>query len=208
MHAISRVSGLAATVALVLGATAPTQAQASPHSAPQAKIDAPATYTTTILVEDLDARGHVIASETIKGRPESIGTPQTIKGGARPLMDSGGGGLPSASGCRTLTVTNKTTTTLGFTAFKFITETSWCWNLKQDKTTLNSAVVRVADVDAQYRYRGLNNTFNQNIAHGKRVYRQGFFENCVVKYGCIGAYYPSNDSSVFASGMWSWTTNG
>jgi hypothetical protein len=205
MNRILRHSGLALALAAVvstLAATGPALAR------PAARADAPATYTTTIVVTDLDASGHVLATETIQGRPQPLGTPLTIKGSPRPLLDSGVGGLPSPSGCRTLTVTNKTTTTLGFTAFKFITETSWCWNLKQLRTDLNGVVVRVADVDSQYRYRGLNNSFNANIENGKRVYRQGFFENCVVKYGCINAYYPSNDSRVYASGMWSWTTNG
>ena len=206
MHHILRRSGLALAVTALVGtmvaATAPAQARSATRT------DAPATYTTTIVVTDLDANGHVLATETYHGQPEPLGTPQTVKGSARPLLDSGGGGLPSPSGCRTLTVTNKTSTTLGFTAFKFITETSWCWNLKQLRTDLGSVVVRVADVDAQFRYRGLINSFNQTIDNGKRVYRQGFFENCIAKYGCINAYYPSNDSRVYASGMWTWTTNG
>jgi hypothetical protein len=210
MDRIMRRSGLAlalitvvSTMAVTLGVTT-----ASAQAGPVARGDAPATYTTTIVVRDLDAHGNVVATETITSDPQPLGSPQTIRGSARPLLDSGGGGLPSPSGCRTLTVTNKTTTTLGFTAFKFITETSWCWNLKQLKTTLNWVDVRVADVDSQYRYRGLNNAFNQNIDNGKRVYRQGFFENCIVKYGCINSYYPSNDSRVYASGMWTWETNG
>jgi hypothetical protein len=196
-------------VALVTGLSgAAGAAQARPVAQPLARADVPATYTTTIVVTDLAPDGAVLSTHTIKGDPQPLGTRQTITGSARPLLDSGQGGLPSPSGCRTLTVTNKTTTTLGFTAFKFITETGWCWNLAQLKTTLTGVEVRVADVDAQYRYRGVANSFNQNIQNGKRVYRQGFFENCVVKYGCIGAYYPSNDSRVYASGMWTWTTNG
>ena len=200
-----RFSGLTLAVVAVLGVTA---ASSETAHATGARVDVPATYTTTIVVDDLDAHGNVIATQTIKGQPQAIGTPQTIRGSARPMFDTGGGGLPSPSGCRSLTVTNKTTTTLGFTAFKFITETSWCWNLKRLRTDLTGVQVRVADVDSQYRYRGLNNSFNQNIQNGKRVYRQGFFENCIVKYGCINAYYPSNDSRVYASGMWTWTTNG
>ena len=205
MNRIRRLSGLALAGIVSVG-TIVTSSGPSQAGAPQT--DAPATYTTTIVVEDLDAQGHVVGSQTIKSQPQPLGTSQTIRGSARPLLDTGVGGLPSLSGCRTLTVTNKTTTTLGFTAFKFITEVSWCWNLKQARTTLNSVEVRVADVDAQYRYRGLSNSFNQSIDNGKRVYRQGFFENCIVKYGCINAYYPSNDSRVYDSGLWSWTTNG
>jgi hypothetical protein len=207
MRRILRFSGLGtALVAMAALTTAIPPAYADPQ--PAGGIGAPATYTTTIVVRDLDAAGHVVAAETITRPPQPIGTPQRIRGSARPLLDAGAGGLPSPSGCRTLTVTNKTTTTLGFTAFKFITETGWCWNLKKLKTTLNGVNVRVADVDSQYRYRGLNNSFNQTITYGKRTYRQGFFENCIVKYGCINSYYPSNDSRVFATGMWAWYTNG
>jgi hypothetical protein len=205
MNRILKRSGLTLALTAVVSTIAATGAA---PAQPATRVDAPATYTTTIVVTDLDASGHVLATETIHGQPQPVGTPQTIKGSPRPLLDSGQGGLPSPSGCRTLTVTNKTTTTLGFTAFKFITETGWCWNLRQLRTDLNSVEVRIADVDSQYRYRGLNNSFNQNIDNGKRVYRQGFFENCLVRYGCINAYYPSNDSRVYASGMWTWTTNG
>ncbi len=194
---------LATLVTVLTAATLPAHAVQRVGRA-----DLPATYTTTIVVSDLAPDGTVVSTQTIKGEPQPLGTQQTLSGSARPLLDSGAGGLPSPSGCRTLTVTNKTTTTLGFTAFKFITETGWCWNLAQQRTTLTGVEVRVADVDPQYRYRGLVSSFNQNIQNGKRVYRQGFFENCIVKYGCIGSYYPSNDSRVYASGMWTWTTNG
>ncbi len=204
MKGTLRLPGLA--LAFVVSSCLLAEGATPAHADGQTRVDAPATYTTTIVVQDLDARGHVTATETIKGQPQPIGTPQTTNGS--PLLDAGGGGLPSGQGCRTLTVTNKTTTTLGFTAFKFITETSWCWNLSQDRTDLHGVIERAQDVDSQYRYRGLNNSFNQTISHGKRVYRQGFFENCIPRYGCIGAYYPVNESKVFSSGMWSWTTNG
>jgi len=195
---------LALVVTLAVVALAPADGATTrvPH------VDPPATYTTTIVVSDLDADGHVVASHTINGAPQPLGTRQTIKGSPRPFLDSGVGGLPSSSGCRALTVTNKTTTTLGFTAFKFITEVHWCWNLAQRRTTLNDVQVRVADIDSQYRYRGVINAFNDAIPDGKRVYRQGHFENCITHYGCINAYYPSNDSRVYDSGMWSWTTSG
>jgi hypothetical protein len=206
MNQLLRRSGL--TLALVVALATAGLLRADTATAGAPRVDPPATYTTTIVVEDLDADGHVMATQTIKGEPQPVGTRETIKGSPPPLLDTGVGGLPTLSGCRTLTVTNKTTTTLGFTAFKFITETGWCWNLKQGRTTLTGVEVRVADVDGQYRYRGLNNSFNQVINDGMRVYRQGFFENCVVKYGCINSYYPSNDSKVYDSGMWSWTTNG
>jgi hypothetical protein len=206
MNQLLRRSGL--TLVLVVALTTAGLLRADTATAAAPRVDPPATYTTTIVVEDLDADGHVMATQTIKGEPQPVGTRERIKGSPPPLLDTGIGGLPSGSGCRTLTVTNKTTTTLGFTAFKFITETSWCWNLKQGRTTLTSVEVRVADVDGQYRYRGLSNSFNQVINDGMRVYRQGFFENCVVKYGCINSYYPSNDSKVYDSGMWTWTTNG
>ena len=200
-------SGLA--LALVVGLALAGLTTAGTAMARTPRIDPPATYTTTIVVTDLDAAGHVLASQTITRPPQPIGTPQRIKGSPRLFMDSGsGGGLPTMSGCRELTVTNKTTTTLGFTAFKFITETNWCWNLKQARTTLGDVVVRIADVDSQYRYRGLNSSFNQTVNDGKRVYRQGYFENCIAKYGCINAYYPSNDSRVYDTGMWAWFTNG
>jgi hypothetical protein len=212
MNQPTRRPGLTLTLTLTLAlvfallAVALAPAQGATTRAPH--LDPPATYTTTIVVEDLDAEGHVVASQTIKGEPQPLGTRQTFRGDPRPFLDSGSGGQPSGSGCRVLTVTNKTTTTLGFTAFKFITEVHWCWNLNQHRTTLDGVDVRVADVDSQYRYRGLNNAFNADLPNGKRVYRQGYFENCLVHYGCINAYYPSNDSRVYDNGAWYWITNG
>ncbi|HEX5086930.1 MAG TPA: hypothetical protein VFV89_03920 [Nocardioides sp.] len=206
MNQLLRRSVLTLALVVTLAAVALAPADGATTQAPH--VDPPATYTTTIVVDDLDADGHVVASHTITGEPRPLGTRQTIKGSPRPFLDTGVGGLPSASGCRALTVTNKTTTTLGFTAFKFITEVHWCWNLAKGRTTLSSVEVRVANVDSQYRYRGVVNAFNQTISHGKRVYRQGHFDNCITHYGCINAYYPSNDSRVYDSGMWSWTTNG
>jgi hypothetical protein len=151
----------------------------------------------------------VLATEVIKGEPQPIGTRQTIKGGPRPFLDSGIGGLPSPSGCRILTVTNRTHTLTGRLAYKFITENHWCWNLQQQRVYNLSVQVRIADVDPFFRYRGVVNSFNDTItAGGKRVYRQGKFDNCVPGAGCIMTTYPSNDAKLHSSGMWSWTTNG
>jgi hypothetical protein len=211
MNRILRRPSLALALAAGLAAAGLTAglSTASPATAGAARQpDPPATYVTTVVVQDLDAAGHVVATETIHGQPEPLGTRQVIKGDPRPLLDSGSGGQPTGSGCRVLTVTNKTTTTLGFTAFKFITDVHWCWNLSQHSTTLNDVEVRIADVDSQYRYRGLNSSWNSTLSNGKRVYRQGEFENCILHYGCINAYYPSNDSRVYDNGAWAWVTNG
>ena len=53
--------------------------------------------------------------------------------------------------------------------------------------------------------------YSTNDGHPKSAYkhyRQGQFENCVLKYGCIGTTYPANTLRSYYNGTWAWATNG
>jgi hypothetical protein len=43
---------------------------------------------------------------------------------------------------------------------------------------------------------------------GYRHFRKGSFENCVLKVGCIGIWYPTNDLVVHHDGTWTYSLTG
>lgn len=211
---------------LICGLLAAGMVAAAPaHAAPapkqqQGSHGALATTTATVYVTEYDTSGNVVATDTIQGPTVPIGTrvkitPTTIKvAGQKPYrhhaLDSGGGGVFAPStGCRTIHVVNVSKTTLGFTAFKWHMYVNECWNRPKATISVSSIDYEPSDVDSQYRYRGL--AAGSNIAiggPGRRVMRQGNFENCILKYGCINSYYPKDITDVYSNGQWWWETNG
>jgi hypothetical protein len=202
---LSAVGAALAAVAGLLALTT-TPAVARAQEPPPA-----ATYFTTITVQSYDTAGHLIDAQTIRTPEQPLGSAQHVTAkslGQTIRYAHGSGGPAQATGCRTLTITNNTKTALGFIAFRFITENHWCWVAATHRVYNVSVLLRTEDIDAQFQYHGLNNSFSQDIAAGKRIYRQGHFTNCVIKYGCIGNYYPSNEARLLYTGMWTWETNG
>lgn len=72
-------------------------------------------------------------------------------------------------------------------------------------------------VDSTQYWRGQVNSeysfydYGVNNGHPRSAYkhyRQGRFENCVVKYGCIGNTYPANTLRSYYNGTWAWKTSG
>jgi hypothetical protein len=133
------------------------------------------------------------------------------------LLGGGKGGSSSASGCRRVTVSNRTSTLLGFTAYRFNTWTDWCWNRLTQVVSNVTTGWNISDVNNQEYWRGINNTeydyydYSTNDGHpysAFKHYRQGRFENCVLKYGCIGVTYPTNTLRSYYNGTWAWSTSG
>lgn len=131
--------------------------------------------------------------------------------------NSGKGGSSSSSGCRKVTITNRASTVLGFTAYRFKTWTNWCWTRSSQVVRSVSTGWSITDVDSQQYWKGLVQTVNgfydysTNDGHPKSAYkhyRQGRFENCVLKYGCIGTTYPANTLRSYYNGTWVWSTSG
>ena len=89
--------------------------------------------------------------------------------------------------------------------YRYNHQVSWCWN--GDKITeIEEDIDWLSHVDANFYWRGTEE-------HRKRYYQwggdqkgryyswmQGHVENCVVKYGCIGNYYPEITINVYADG--------
>lgn len=147
---------------------------------------------------------------TVKGGPVRHGKPIASKG-------SGSGGTSSASGCHRVTVTNKYTTTLGFTAFKLVSWTDSCWNRSPQTVSVYLNDAQMQNVDAQYQYDsswlvwdGLFYDYGVNDGHPQSAFRfraQKKVTNCIVKYGCLGTYYPMNIARSYYDGTWAWETS-
>lgn len=149
---------------------------------------------------------------------EGIGVVSEV-GGSKVVVQkaSGTGGSTTASGCRKVTITNTKRTTLGFTAFKYHTWTRWCWTRSSQVVSSVTTGWSISDVDSQFYWKGNVNSefgfydYSTNDGHPKSAYkhyRQGRFENCVFKYGCIGNWYPANTLRSYYNGTWAWSTSG
>lgn len=190
--------GAAAAIVLVVAAVIPVSTLAENTTT----LATPSTESDHIFVETFDFSGNLLNSETLDlESPLFYGS------------NSGSGGTSSASGCRKVTVRNEKETLLGKTAYWFNTWTYWCWN-RADRTVAN---VRTGsylnDVDSLYNWRGLiiDNTdhFSWCSGYSESGYhheKQGHFENCVVKYGCISNSYPYNLLYSYSNGTFTWHT--
>jgi hypothetical protein len=140
----------------------------------------------------------------------------TTKGSGFVALSSGTGPGPSASGCRATTLTNTARSAVFQTVlFRYITVTSYCWNQAAKSVSNIGLSWRIEDVASTMYWRG---EVNRDLGFyswtsgyptsGYHHIRQGSFENCVLKYGCIGIWYPSNDFRVHSDGTYADTLRG
>ena len=210
----ARINLAAATLALLASGTAltaqPAQAALSTKPAPQ-----PVQLVSTgeARVEQYSLSGDLVAATTYG--PETMGQDLDLPAqddGGTPPNASGSGGNPQGSGCLKVTVTNVVHTLLGFTAYKFITWTSWCWTRSTRTISSVDTGWSITDVDSQYYWKGMVNTSRRfyewssgYAKSGYYHYRMGQFDNCVLKYGCIGTSYPENTLRSHSDGTWTWS---
>lgn len=198
---------------------------AAPLLAPpaQAVTTAPApapeklTSVGSVQVDTYSAAGGALLSRRTYG-PETEGLLMGgSAGGGGTALSSGTGGDSSGSGCLRVTVNNEAETVLGFTAYWFHTWTRWCWTRSTQNVHDVSTGWTISDVDSQQYWRGIVNKelvfydYSTNNGHPRSAYkhyRQGRFENCVLKYGCIGNTYPANTLRSYYNGTWAWSTSG
>ncbi len=189
----------AATIVLAVAVAIPVSASAEDTTTSIT----PSAGSDRITVETFDLEGNLLYTESIDS------------GSAVTLGDnSGSGGTSSASGCRKVTVHNEKETLLGKTAYWFNTWTRWCWN-RADRIIYDVTTgFYLSDVDPFYYWRGLivDNTYHFSWYSGypKSGYRhekQGHFENCIVKYGCISSSYPYNLLYSYSNGTFTWHTS-
>jgi hypothetical protein len=98
--------------------------------------------------------------------------------------------------CRRLDVARVQRTFLGLgVAFKFWHWKRWCWDYP--RVWVTGMGTYVTNVDPNMQYRGVVGSWEHHdtwccfsATSGHVSFRQGRFDNCVLKYGCIGTWYP------------------
>lgn len=221
-----RLGILAATLPLLAAPlfASPSEAVvAKPAAVKPAPKPEPLTSVGSVTVETFaDDGDSLLSTETYGPETEGqlMGEPAdpspTGDGGMMTAMDSGTGGSTTASGCRKVTVNNRAHTLLGFTAYVFHTWTRWCWTRSTQTVSDVTTGWTISDVDSQEFWKGIVNSelgfydYSVNDGHPRSAYkhyRQGQFENCVVKYSCIGTTYPANTLRSYYNGTWAWSTD-
>jgi hypothetical protein len=98
--------------------------------------------------------------------------------------------------CRRVDVakTQRTAARLGI-AYRFWHWVYWCYG--GERVRIADSGVYVTDVNSTMDYRGVENAYGHHYEwccgwpqSGYVSFRQGRFENCVVRWGCIGSWYP------------------
>jgi len=119
----------------------------------------------------------------------------------------------ATSGCKDVDAWRYSTSFLfGTVVYKFHQTVHFCWNTAKQLTVVNTGSY-VSDVDANWVYRGLtaSNAYFFTWCCGQTMsghygLRQGHFDNCIVKYGCIGTEYPWVKIWVHGDGTWTYAT--
>ncbi|MEZ5098930.1 MAG: hypothetical protein R3C15_03830 [Thermoleophilia bacterium] len=122
----------------------------------------------------------------------------------------GGRRLQSASGCAAVDVSRiGRSSIVRSVVYKWHQVKGWCWSA--GKVTRVDISTYPSDVDPNWRYRGQlpgsGGYYAWNGAgSGHWSLRQGSFENCILKYGCIGSEYPWVKVWVHGDGTYAYET--
>lgn len=212
------VSSAASALALAVGPAAATEGPGGAQAPP-----ADTRFVDALRVVDTPEGDYLLdESFTLDGRPLSTQrTPLDGSAGTEPstLAKRGGtGGTSTASGCRKVTISNRAKTVVGKTAYRYNTWTRWCWTRSSER--IHRGVKTgwsISSVDGFQYWRGqvrkVTNFYdaganNNRPRSGFRHYRQGRFENCVVKYGCIQTSYPANSLRSYSNGRYRYAFSG
>ena len=181
------------------------------------------TYTTEGAVVDTVAHAPIevpVASARTPEVAEHAGT----TGSVGPLADTmvtatstHSGGTSSASGCKLLSVMKEGKTALGFTAYQFVNQTHWCWT-RSTQTVYNVWTDWfLGKFDSNYYWRGIVKyvhgfyDYSTNDGHPRSAFKNlriGHIDDCLLKYGCIAAIYPSVLIRSYYNGTYVWEIGG
>jgi hypothetical protein len=157
--------------------------------------EAPAeTEEVEVYVQDLDRRGKPLGPRV-----------QLDAGAAAEHRRAGSDAVPvrrlasvsrvTSSGCRAVEVARVGRSLFNFVVYKFWQRKNWCWSYPRVTSALSSAWV--SDVDPNWYYRGVVSSWGDFYGwccgiwnSGHHSFRQGGFENCVLRYGCLKSEYP------------------
>jgi hypothetical protein len=113
--------------------------------------------------------------------------------------------------CRRVDVARVHRTLVGAVAFKFWHWKRWCYRYPRILSV--STGTYITNVDPNFQYKGLTSAWDQYYVwccrrgdSGHVSFRQGRFDNCIFRIGCIGTYYPWVRIRAHADGTYSWNT--
>jgi len=119
----------------------------------------------------------------------------------------------AAAGCKDIDAWRYSTSFLvGTVVYKFHQTVHFCWNTANQLTVVNTGTY-VSNVDPNWIYRGLTASSGYfftwccgQAQSGHYGLRQGHFDNCILKYGCVGSEYPWVKIWIHGDGSWSYDT--
>lgn len=218
MSIIKRLSSLATAVALAAALASVAPASAAPTRPDQAKAQTADGRDTVTVETYLADNKTLVSSETFSAETEGALMTSGDAGAAGPLAASGDGGGSTAGGCARVTVNNEgVSPNFGWHVYWYRTWTHWCWN----RSTQNIYDVQtgwtIDDVAPFTFWMGENSNelifydYATNDGHPRSAYkhyRQGRFDNCPIKFGCVESLYPANTLRSYYNGTWAWSTSG
>lgn len=221
MHTIKKLAGLAASLALTAAlvpsaaSAVPTGGQGSAGVATPASADGDTVTIDTYLLDNKTLVSSQTYGAETKGLPMTI--PSANSGEVSP-MASGDGGSSSASGCVRVTVNNEgVSPNFGWHIYWYRTWTRWCWNRSTQTVYDVTNGYSFDDVASFTFWKGETNNefgfydYSTNNGYPRSAYkhyRQGSFDNCPIKFGCVETLYPSNTLRSYYNGTWAWSTSG
>jgi hypothetical protein len=115
------------------------------------------------------------------------------------------------SGCRGVDVARIGRSLFGFVTYKFWVHKDFCWSYP--RVTGANAYTYLTEVDPNFVFRGVINSWGAFYSwccgfanSGQTSLRQGHFENCILKYGCVRNEYPWVAIYAHGDGSWSYDT--
>jgi hypothetical protein len=198
---------VAAAIALV----AVPAASAAKPAPPPALLWAPGvelSYTETVR----DGGGNIVSQTHRDGIPAGVPFGTAVTSGPASSVDAPVtarrlASCCSSSGSDTVSFELTKRSVLGFVAWRYHQVDHWCW--QYPNITCLDIGSNFYDVDAngQVRYDsqgyGWYYTWAGGPFGGHYAHREGRIDNCVLRYGCVGSYYPYVDMWLNGNGAWS-----
>ncbi len=131
---------------------------------------------------------------------------ETIDPQSQPSRGIASAQAAAATSCKTVKAARIGYTLLGFVAYKFWQQKYFCYNGSSAVSNVNVSAY-VSNMDPEHYYRGVVSQSDIPLNTGAHdSMRQGQIDNCILKYGCIGSYYPAVEIIAYKDGSWYYTT--
>jgi len=132
------------------------------------------------------------------------------------MSATGTGGTSTASGCKTIRITNVGHTFLHAVAYKFWTQVHWCWNRGFKTISQVSRAWDVTNVALTFRFDGIVKTSSGFYGWLGALYpHSGYFYNKTAKFTnvcplkmCFATTFPKNKINVHSNGTWWFSKTG